>query len=138
MLTFAIANLLVVFFAHCHPQRYVIHKPTFTAALSHNRIPNYLLNAVCALAAPLSKNPILRTSQRRIAGSPYTQDALAEMFDRDGQLLVEPNLVTVQALVLLQSVEMLTVFPWTVSTKYDSALSFLWHPYCFEFTALCA
>ena len=77
-------------------------------------------------------------NQRRIAGNPYTQDALAEMFDKDGQLLVEPNLVTVQALVLLQSVEMLTVFPWTVSTKYDSASSFLRRPYCVEFTLSCA
>jgi hypothetical protein len=51
------------------------------------------------------------------------------MFDKDGQLLVEPNLSTVQALVLLQSIEMLAVYPWAASTKYDSTLLVLWYPY---------
>ncbi|TFY61258.1 hypothetical protein EVG20_g7129 [Dentipellis fragilis] len=107
------------FFAHCHPQRFIIHKPTFCAALSHGRIPCSLLYAMCAMAAPLSKQPAVRTSPPRIAGNPYAQEAIAQLFDKGGRLIAESNLVTVQALCILQSHEILTVWPWTASMKYQ-------------------
>lgn len=92
----------LVFFTHCHPARAIIHKPNFSAALSHNRVPSYLLHAVCALAAPLSKQPRIRTTPSRYAGKPFAQEALSLMFDGAGRLVCEPNLATAQALSLLQ------------------------------------
>lgn len=91
-----------VFFTHCHPARLIIHKPTFTANLAHNRVPSYLLHAVCALAAPLSKQPHLRTTPSRFAGQPFAQEAQSLMFDGAGRLICERNLATAQALCLLQ------------------------------------
>jgi hypothetical protein len=93
---------LLVFFTHCHPARAIIHKPNFSADLSQNRVPSYLLHAVCALAAPLSKQPRIRTTPRRFAGKPFAQEALKLMFDSGGRLVCEPNLATAQALCLLQ------------------------------------
>lgn len=95
-------ELTNLFFAHCHPARAIIHKPNFSAALSHNRVPSYLLHAVCALAAPLSKQPRIRTTPSRYAGKPFAQEALSLMFDGAGRLVCEPNLATAQALSLLQ------------------------------------
>jgi hypothetical protein len=90
-----------VFFTHCHPARAVIHKPSFSNALSHNRVPKHLLHAVCALAAPLSKQPRIRTNPSRYAGKPFAQEALSLMFDGAGRLVCEPDLPTAQALALL-------------------------------------
>ncbi|KAG6910028.1 hypothetical protein DXG01_013752 [Tephrocybe rancida] len=95
-------ELTNLFFTHCHPARIIIHKPTFTAHLAHNRVPIYLLHAVCALAAPLSKQPRLRTSPSRFAGQRFAQEAQSLMFDGAGRLLCERNLATAQALCLLQ------------------------------------
>ncbi|KAA1468853.1 hypothetical protein DENSPDRAFT_878458 [Dentipellis sp. KUC8613] len=114
-----VRELVNLFFAHCHPQRFIIHKPTFCAALSHGRIPCSLLYAMCAMAAPLSKQPAVRTSPPRIAGNPYAQEAIAQLFDKGGRLIAESNLVTVQALCILQSHEILAVWPWTASMKYQ-------------------
>ncbi|KAF9453564.1 hypothetical protein P691DRAFT_21703 [Macrolepiota fuliginosa MF-IS2] len=101
-------ELTNLFFTHCHPARAVIHKPTFANALSHNRVPKHLLHAVCALAAPLSKQPRIRTSPSRYAGKPFAQEALSLMFDGAGRLVCEPDLATAQALVLLLMHDVLT------------------------------
>lgn len=95
--------ILTVFFTHCHPTRAIIHKPTFSASLAHNRVPAYLLHAICALAAPLSKQPRLRTNPSRFAGKPFAQEALSLMFDGAGRLVCECSLATAQALCLLQA-----------------------------------
>ncbi len=97
-----------VFFAHCHPARAIIHKPTFASALSHNHVPKHLLHAVCALAAPLSKQPRIKTTPSRYAGKPFAQEALSLMFDGAGRLVCEPDLATAQALALLLMHDVLT------------------------------
>ncbi|KAJ3566921.1 hypothetical protein NP233_g6690 [Leucocoprinus birnbaumii] len=101
-------ELTNLFFTHCHPARAVIHKPTFTNSLSHNRVPKHLLHAVCALAAPLSKQPRVRTNPARYAGKPFAQEALSLMFDGAGRLVCEPDLATAQALALLLMHDVLT------------------------------
>ncbi|KAF5383734.1 hypothetical protein D9615_003526 [Tricholomella constricta] len=95
-------ELTNLFFTHCHPARAIIHKPTFAAHLAHNRVPTHLLHAVCALAAPLSKQPRLRTTPSRFAGKRFAQEAMSLMFDGAGRLVCERNLATAQALCLLQ------------------------------------
>ena len=62
----------------------------------------YLVFAMCALAAPLSKQPRLRTTPARYAGRPFAQEALSLMFDGAGRLVCEPSLAVAQALCLLQ------------------------------------
>ncbi|EAU90246.2 hypothetical protein CC1G_11570 [Coprinopsis cinerea okayama7 len=117
-------ELTNLFFAHCHPARAIIHKPTFSSNLSHNRVPKYLLHAVCALAAPLSKQPRIRTNPTRFAGRPFAQEALSLMFDGAGRLKCEPNLATAQALCLLQMHDIVTKEKnacWT-SRYHDLAL----------------
>lgn len=101
-------ELTNLFFTHCHPARLVIHKPTFSSSLSHNRVPSHLLLAVCALAAPLSKQPRIRTTPARFAGKPFAQEALSQMFDGAGRLVVEPDLAAAQALCVLQMHDILT------------------------------
>ncbi|KAF8225547.1 hypothetical protein L208DRAFT_1368129 [Tricholoma matsutake] len=101
-------ELTNLFFTHCHPARIVIHKPTFSTLLSHNRVPTYLLHAVCALAAPLSRQPRLRTSPSRFAGKQFAQEAVSLMFDSAGQLSCERNLETAQALCILQFHDIMT------------------------------
>ncbi|KAI0050975.1 hypothetical protein FA95DRAFT_1676299 [Auriscalpium vulgare] len=121
-----VRELVNLFFAHCHPQRLFIHQPTFLAALAHSGVPTYLQYAMCANAAPLSKQAVVRTKPPRIAGNAYATQAISEMFDKNGRLLVERNLAAVQALCLLQSHELVTSWPWPSSTKYfDLALSIL-------------
>ncbi|KAH9479564.1 hypothetical protein JR316_0008159 [Psilocybe cubensis] len=101
-------ELTNLFFAHCHPARAIIHKPTFSTALSLNRVPSHLLLAVCALAAPLSKQPTIRTSPSRFAGRPFANEALSKMFDAQGRLIVQRDLAAAQALCILQLHEILT------------------------------
>ncbi|KAF8892082.1 fungal-specific transcription factor domain-containing protein [Infundibulicybe gibba] len=101
-------ELTNLFFTHCHPARAIIHKPTFSAALSHNSVPSYLLHAICALAAPLSKQSRIRTNPVRFAGKPFAKEALSIMFDGAGRLVCELNLETAQALCLLQIHDVLT------------------------------
>ncbi|KAF9054372.1 fungal-specific transcription factor domain-containing protein [Panaeolus papilionaceus] len=101
-------ELTNLFFTHCHPARAVIHKPTFASALAHNRVPSHLLLAVCALAAPLSKQPRIKTTPSRFAGKPFAQEALSLMFDGAGRLVVEADLAAAQALCILQMHDILT------------------------------
>ncbi|KAL0953614.1 hypothetical protein HGRIS_004821 [Hohenbuehelia grisea] len=110
-------ELTNLFFTHCHPSRAIIHKPSFTTALSHNRVPAYLLHAVCALAAPLSKQPRIRTNPARNAGRRFALEALSLMFDGAGRLVVEPNLATAQALCLLQMHEVHVLEPGAASSS---------------------
>ncbi|KAF9221330.1 hypothetical protein BS17DRAFT_261427 [Gyrodon lividus] len=95
-------ELVHLFFAYRQPQRMVIHQPTFLAALGHGTVPQHLLLAVCAVAAPLSKQPRLKTSPCRYAGEVFAQEAILLMFDKNKQLVCEQNLATAQALLLLQ------------------------------------
>ncbi|KAJ7890675.1 hypothetical protein B0H14DRAFT_2690299 [Mycena olivaceomarginata] len=89
-------------FTHCHPVRAVIHKPSFSASLSHNRVPSHLLFAICALAAPLSRQPHIRSmAPPRLSGKPFAHEALSQMFDGSGHLICDPDLFTAQALCLL-------------------------------------
>jgi len=95
-------ELTNLFFTHCHPVRAVIHKPSFSASLSHNRVPSHLLFAICALAAPLSRQPRIRsTAPPRLSGRPFAHEAVSQMFDGSGHLICDPNLFTAQALCLL-------------------------------------
>lgn len=102
----------------------MIHKPTFSSSLSHNRVPSHLLLAVCALAAPLSKQPRIRTTPARFAGKPFAQEALSQMFDGAGRLVVEPDLAAAQALCVLQMHDILTKerdMVW--SSRFHGAIS---------------
>ncbi|KAJ7115846.1 fungal-specific transcription factor domain-containing protein [Mycena epipterygia] len=101
-------ELTNLFFTHCHPVRAIIHKPSFSASLSHNRVPSYLLYAICALAAPLSRQPRIRTAPPRLSGRPFAQEALSLMFDGSGQLLCPNLLTTAQALCLLMAHDLAT------------------------------
>lgn len=91
----------------------IIHKPSFSAALSHNSVPAYLLHAICALAAPLSKQPRIRTNPARYAGQQFAEEAALLMFGSAGRLICEPNLATAQALCLLQLHEVIANPSWT-------------------------
>ncbi|KAJ7672660.1 fungal-specific transcription factor domain-containing protein [Mycena rosella] len=96
-------ELTNLFFAHCHPLRAIIHKPSFSASLSHNRVPSYLLYAIGALAAPLSRQPRIRMAPPRLSGRPFAHEAVSLMFDGSGHLICDPNLQTAQALCLLMA-----------------------------------
>ncbi|KAG8220933.1 hypothetical protein J3R82DRAFT_2437 [Butyriboletus roseoflavus] len=95
-------ELVHLFFAYRQPQRMIIHQPSFLTALSHGTVPQHLLLAVCAVAAPLSKQPRLKTSPCRYAGEMFAQEAVSLMFDKNYQLVCEHSLATAQALLLLQ------------------------------------
>ncbi|KAK7030727.1 fungal-specific transcription factor domain-containing protein [Favolaschia claudopus] len=95
-------ELTNLFFTHSHPIRSVIHKPSFSASLSHNRVPSYLLLAMCAFAAPLSRHPRMRsTAPPQLSGRPFAHEAVSQMFDGSGHLICDPNLFTAQTLCLL-------------------------------------
>ncbi|CCM02433.1 uncharacterized protein FIBRA_04532 [Fibroporia radiculosa] len=119
-------ELVNLFFAHCNPHRLIFHKPSFSAALSHNRLPEYLVLAVCAVAAPLSKSVSARASLARVAGVPFYEEAVSIMFDNAGRLLSEPSLATAQALCLMEMHEVAASHSWTKHYKYfDLALRVL-------------
>jgi len=116
----------LVFFAHCHPHRLLFHQPTFMADVSLGRIPSYLLHALCALAAPFSKHPTVRTDRLRTAGLAYAKAAEEVMFDSHGRLCVDRNLMTAQALCLLESHQSLLSCPWPSPSTYHR--EFLGYP----------
>ncbi|KAH8832613.1 hypothetical protein DL96DRAFT_1582833, partial [Flagelloscypha sp. PMI_526] len=97
---------ILVFFAHCHLARCIIHKPVFSNALTQNRVPKYLIFAMCAVAAPFSRQDKVRTDPPRLAGTPFSQEAKGLLFNGAGRLVQEPSLATAQALCLLQLYEM--------------------------------
>jgi hypothetical protein len=102
-----------VFFTHRHPQCIIIHRPSFLSALGHNHIPLHLLYAVCALAAPLSKQPRLRVYPSHMAGRHFAQEAASMMFDNAGHLVCERSIATAQALCLLQMHEWVSQRSWS-------------------------
>lgn len=104
-------ELVNLFFTYCQPARMIFHKPTFETALAHNTIPDYLLFAICALAAPLSKQPRIQCTPARYGGTPFAQEALSLMFDGAGRLTCDANLPTAQALCLLQIHDMVASWP---------------------------
>ena len=65
-------------------------------------MPSYLLNAICALAAPLSRSPRIRVEPVREAGQKFADSALSALFDPDGRLR-HNTLPAAQALALLQA-----------------------------------
>ncbi|KAI0305813.1 hypothetical protein B0F90DRAFT_1814671 [Multifurca ochricompacta] len=121
-----VRELVNLFFAHCHPHRLFFHQPTFMADVSLGRIPSYLIYALCALSAPLSRHPAVRTDSPRTAGLAYSKAAEEQMFDAHGRLIVERNLMTAQALCLLESHQSLLSWPWpSPSTHHQLALGIL-------------
>ena len=96
----------------------IIHKPSFSADLALNKVPVYLLLAVCAVAAPLSRAIASKASHPRLAGVPFFQDALNLMFDNSGRLLCEPTVSTAQALCLLEMHEIAASHSWTRHFRY--------------------
>lgn len=101
----------------------IIHKPTFSAALSQNRVPLFLIHAVCAVAASLSKQPRFKIDTTKLPGQSFADDAASLMFDSHGKLVVEPNLATAQALCLLQSYDYLTIKPSSTSRYHGTSLA---------------
>ncbi|KAG6381610.1 hypothetical protein JVT61DRAFT_208 [Boletus reticuloceps] len=114
-------ELVHLFFAYRQPQRMIIHQPSFLAALSHGTVPQHLLLAVCAVAAPLSSQPRLRTSPCRYAGEIFAQEAVSLMFDKNHKLVCEESLATAQALLLLQLYDRMGKSLW-VGQHYQLAL----------------
>jgi hypothetical protein len=96
------------------------------ADVSLGRIPSYLLYALCAHAATFSKHPTVRTDPHRSAGLAYAKTTEVLMFDSHGRLRVDRNLMTVQALCLLESHQSLLSCPWpSPSTYHRECLNFL-------------
>ena len=96
------------------------------ADVSLGRIPSYLLHAICALAAPFSKHSAVRKDRLRTAGLAYAKVAEEVMFDSHGRLSVERNLMTAQALSLLESHSSLLSCPWPSPSTYHR--EFLGYP----------
>ncbi|KAF5367466.1 hypothetical protein D9758_003786 [Tetrapyrgos nigripes] len=95
-------ELTNLFLTHDHPALSIIHKPSFTNALSLNQVPLHLLYAMCAMAARHSKQPSL--SGGRFSGQPFADEAIRLMFDDgigEGTLIVPPTYQTAQALCIL-------------------------------------
>lgn len=96
----------------------ILHKPSFSANLSLNKVPRHLVLAVCAIAAPLSRTVASKASHARLAGVPFFQEALSLMFDNSGRLLCEPCVSTAQALCLLEMHEVAASHSWTRHYRY--------------------
>ncbi|KAF9072334.1 fungal-specific transcription factor domain-containing protein [Rhodocollybia butyracea] len=73
-------ELTNLFFTHSHPMVMIIHKPSFTNAVTMNQVPMYLLYTVCALASRHSKQPSLATFPRRFSGRHFADEAVRLMF----------------------------------------------------------
>ena len=115
---------VLVFFAHCHPGRMLIHKPTFMAALSQNRVASHLILAMCAMSAPFSQSPQVKSLPPRLAGIKFYEDALNILFDSSGRLICEANLQTVQTLCLLEMHDVVAQYSWTKCYRYLGTCSF--------------
>ena len=101
----------------------IIHKPTFSAALAHDKVPTYLVLAVCALAAPWAKDIADKAPMPRLAGVPFFQEAVSIMFDSSGRLLSDASLATAQALCLLEMHEVAASHSWTKHYRYFGKFS---------------
>ena len=101
----------------------IIHKPSFSANLALSKVPAYLVLAVCAVAAPLSKAVVSKASHPRLAGVPFFQDALNLMLDNSGRLLCEPTVCTAQAFCLLEMHKIAASHSWTHHFRYFGASS---------------
>ncbi|TDL16208.1 hypothetical protein BD410DRAFT_844627 [Rickenella mellea] len=95
-------ELFGLFFAHCYPQRLIIHQVSLYMDLGLNCVPMYVVNCICATAAAFSSNPLFRTTPKRFAGQFFADAARAELFDKKGTFVGERSLYTAQALCLLQ------------------------------------
>ncbi|KAF9785169.1 hypothetical protein BJ322DRAFT_1061677 [Thelephora terrestris] len=113
-----VRDLVGLFFAHCHHGRMVIHKPTFMAALSQNRVASHLILAMCAMSAPFSQSPQVKSQPPRLAGIKFYEDALNTLFDSSGRLIYEANLQTVQTLCLLEMHDVVAQYSWTKCYRY--------------------
>ncbi|THH27475.1 hypothetical protein EUX98_g6726 [Antrodiella citrinella] len=119
-------ELTNLFFTHSNPGRMIIHKPSFSTALTNEQLPPYLVLAVCAVAAPHSIDIAIKAPSQRLAGVPFFQEAVSIMFDASGRLLAEPNLATAQALCLLELHEVSASHSWTKHYRYfDLALKIM-------------
>ena len=96
----------------------LIHKPTFTAALSQNRVASHLTLAMCAMSAPFSQSPQVKSQPPRLAGIKFYEDALNILFDSSGRLISEANLQTVQTLCLLEMHDVVAQYSWTKRFRY--------------------
>ncbi|KAI0072684.1 hypothetical protein K474DRAFT_1775273 [Panus rudis PR-1116 ss-1] len=119
-------ELVNLFFTHCNPSSLIIHKPSFSSDLAHEQVPAYLVLAICANAAPHSKEVSAKAEMPRLAGVPFFQEAVSIMFDASFRLCVEPNVHTAQALCLLEMHEVAASHAWTKHYRYfDLALRIL-------------
>lgn len=96
----------------------LIHKPSFMAALSQNRVASHLILAMCAMSAPFCQSPQVKSQPPRLAGIKFYEDALNILFDSSGRLICEPNLQTVQSLCLLEMHDVVAQYSWTKCYRY--------------------
>ena len=106
----------------------MIHKPTFMAALSQNRVASHLILAMCAMSAPFSQSSQVKSHPPRLAGVKFYEDALNILFDPSGRLICEADVQTVQALCLLEMHDIVAQHSWTKGHKY-LGMSFLSKPH---------
>ena len=96
----------------------IFHKPTFMAALSQNRVASHLILAMCAMSAPFSLSPQVKSLPPRLAGIKFYEDALNILFDCSGKLICEANLQVVQSLCLLEMHDVVAQYSWTKCYRY--------------------
>lgn len=97
----------------------IFHKPSFSMALSQNRLPPYLILAICAVAATHSASMRNRfAGPPRLAGQRLYEEAVGLVFDAKGALIPEHNLVTVQTLCLFEMHEINAKYAWTKDFRY--------------------
>jgi len=88
------------------------------AALSENRVTSHLVLAMCAMSAPFSQSPQVKSLPPRLAGIRFYEDALNILFDSSGTLICEANLQTVQTLCLLEMHDVVAQYSWTRCYRY--------------------
>lgn len=113
-----------VFFAHCHPYRMVFRSTTFFHDLYNNRVPSYLIDAVCALAAPLCKHPLLCGGSKREAGMQFAEAAISAIFDGKDEPIAD-GIEAAQALVLIQAYKILSKCNMAGNLTYFGRVQFI-------------
>lgn len=109
---------VLVFFEHCHPGRMMFHKPTFMASLNQDKVAPHLVFAMCAMSAPFSQSPQIKSDPPRLAGIKFYEYAFNILFDSSGTLIREANLQTVQTLCLLEMHDFVARYSWTKCYRY--------------------